>query len=136
MRRGLCESLTIQCKNCSSMYNFKTSPRSSNKILAYDINIRSIYASQQIGRAGLSKFCNILDLAQPVTDTLFTHIQNDILEFVSKNTEKIMKDAAQRLLSITLRDDPQNITLKPNGEMICDVTVTVDGTWQRRGHSS
>ena len=90
----------------------------------------------KLERAGLSKFCNILDLLQPVTDTPFTHIKNDILEFVSKNTEKIMKDAAKRLLSITLRDDPQNITVKPNGEIIGDVTVTVDGTWQRRGHSS
>ena len=42
LRRGMCETLTMFCKSCSHTSEFKTSPRSSNKILAYDVNIRSV----------------------------------------------------------------------------------------------
>ena len=50
-----------------------------------------------------------------------------------KAAEKIMKEAADRLLSSCSPDD---IELDPNGVMIAQVAVTLDGTWQKRGHSS
>uniref|UniRef100_A0A7M5UK02 Mutator-like transposase domain-containing protein n=1 Tax=Clytia hemisphaerica TaxID=252671 RepID=A0A7M5UK02_9CNID len=136
LRRGMCETLTLFCKSCSHISEFKTSPRSSNKILAYDVNIRSVYAAQQIGRAGLSKFNNLMELPAPVTSKPFTHIQNNLLETISQRTSKVLKDAADNLLTKTLTENPKNITVLDNGEIIADVSVIVDGTWQRRGHSS
>eukprot|EP00794_Sanderia_malayensis_P001550 gene1550-1713_t len=47
-----------------------------------------------------------------------------------------MKDAAAKLLQITNTEDPENIEETSGGLLIANVAVTVDGTWQRRGHSS
>ena len=47
-----------------------------------------------------------------------------------------MKAAACRLINETLENDPSNIEFCEDGSMIASVAVTVDGTWQRRGHCS
>ena len=47
-----------------------------------------------------------------------------------------MRDAAVRLVNITVKEDPGNIEINEDGEKIVKVAVTVDGTKQRRGHSS
>lgn len=35
-----------------------------------------------------------------------------------------------------LESEPENVHVNENGDMIADVAVTLDGTWQRRGHTS
>ena len=52
-RAGLCESLSWQCNICKQYTYFKTSMRGSQSatLPAYDVNIRSVYASQTMGRA-------------------------------------------------------------------------------------
>ena len=38
--------------------------------------------------------------------------------------------------NITLKEEPENIECDKDGNIIAHVVVTVDGTWQKRGHSS
>ena len=46
-----------------------------------------------------------------------------------------MKDAAKRLFDITKKEEPEKVVSTEYGEL-AHVLVTVDGTWQRRGHNS
>ena len=115
-------------KRCSKKKNSTTN--------VYETNLRSMYASQTMGRAGLVNFCNIMDLAQPVNKTPYNKIQNEIETMLHKQAEIIMKEAASRLILKVCEDDPSSIELNESGEWVANVAVTVDGTWQKRGHAS
>ena len=48
-----------------------------------------------------------------------------------------MKEAADRAIAFCLEEDPdQSIEVLPTGDIIGKIAVSVDGTWQKRGHSS
>ena len=47
-----------------------------------------------------------------------------------------MSNAAKKLTEITLCDNPDDIFVDDKHTIITIVAVTVDGTWQRRGHCS
>ena len=50
--------------------------------------------------------------------------------------EKYLSGAAQRLILHTIAENPGNIKVTDKDTLIAKVGVTVDGTWQKRGHSS
>ena len=47
-----------------------------------------------------------------------------------------MADASSRLRAIIQEEEPENIHEGEHGKIIANVAVSVDGTWQKRGHSS
>ena len=47
-----------------------------------------------------------------------------------------MKESANRLRDIIAKEKPENIEIDEKGNMIAKVSVAVDGTWQKREHSS
>ena len=47
----------------------------------------------------------------------------------------MLKEAAARLIDITKSEKPEDVFVTDDGET-ANVTVTVDGTWQKRGNSS
>ena len=47
-----------------------------------------------------------------------------------------MCEAAERLKNLTATETPERGEVTADGDIIADVAVTVDGTWQKRGHSS
>lgn len=107
-RAGLCESLQWVCSLCKHSTEFKTST-SSTPLSAYDVNIRSVYASQTLGRAGLVKFCNIMDLPPPVNSSPYNMIQSKLSETASQNATEVMKRAGIRLLNQVLSQNPDSI---------------------------
>ena len=102
---------------------------------AFEVNRRSVLASLSIGRAGLIKFCADMDLSPPVHKEPYNaHLKN--IETASVETAKnVMQNAADRLISLTESEEPDNIE-EEDGYKIAKVAISVDGTWQRRGHSS
>ena len=87
------------------------------------MNVRSVFASTTIGRKGVAKMCGLLDLPRPVGSK-------------PCKCEIIMRNAAKKLTEITRCDNPDDIFVDDNHTIITKVAVTVDGTWQRRGHCS
>ena len=47
-----------------------------------------------------------------------------------------MRDGAKRLTILIQEGDPSEIQTNEKGNVIACVPVTVDGIWQKRGHSS
>ena len=138
-RKGLAEHLILRCTCCGHENNFMSSRKSTLKekksANAYDINIRSTYASQGMGQVGLGKFCGLLEMPPPVAKEAYNNLMTKISFVAVQNAEKVMKEAADRLLLICIEEDPEcSIELLP--DVIGCVAVSVDGTWQKRGHCS
>jgi len=101
-----------------------------------DVNIRSVYAGQQIARSGLTKLCTMMNLPPPVNKSAYNSIQILVCDKAKTIAETVVKEAANRLIDKTLEEEPDNIETNENREMIASVAVSVDGTWQKRGHTS
>jgi len=135
---GLAEQFVLSCRVCDFTQNCYTSKKAvqNGHKSSYDVNIRSVLASQAMGRTQLGHFCATMDLPQPVTSNAYISIQKKLLEKADVQAEKIMNDAAHRLFEITRKHNPENISNSEEHGELANVAVTVDGTWQRRGHSS
>lgn len=136
-RDGLSEQLFLLCSECGTRTLLNTSRRLGGiGGGSLEVNRRSVLASHQWGLAGLSKFCAGMDLPPPVTKKAYNdHLINIEKQSIS-NAEKLMCDAAERLKHITEKEHPENIHILEDGHVVANVSVSVDGTWQKRGHSS
>eukprot|EP00112_Aurelia_sp_Birch-Aquarium-sp1_P021080 Seg5580.2 transcript_id=Seg5580.2/GoldUCD/mRNA.D3Y31 product="hypothetical protein" protein_id=Seg5580.2/GoldUCD/D3Y31 len=89
-----------------------------------------------VGRKNLSKFCAKMNLPSPVTKKSYNNHIKAIQKVVVEQAEQKMNAAASRLKEIIETEEPENITRDKAGNTIASVAVTVDGTWQKRGHTS
>lgn len=135
-REGLSESLFLKCSSCDVVTPLSTSNRLGGKGGgSHEVNRRAALASHQFGHAGLSQFCAGMNLPPPVAKGAYNKHLIQIEKAAKSNTEKVMKDAAKRLFEKVMLECPDDI--EEDGEdAIASVSVTVDGTWQKRGHSS
>lgn len=135
-REGLSESLFLKCSACKVMTQLSTSKRLGGKGGgSHEVNRRAALASGQLGHAGLSQFCAVMNLPPPVAKEAYKKHLIQIEKATKSNAEEVMKDAAKRLREKVLIEHPDDIEMDGE-EKIANVSVTVDGTWQKRGHSS
>ena len=125
---GLANKFEIACSTCNFIANFFSSERLSSSTKKFDINIRSVYASQTIGHTGLSEFCSTMGLSQPVNKNSYQEISSEICTHSTNLANQLTKESAKKLIQ---QQYGENITGK-----IANVKVSVDGSWQRRGHCS
>ena len=134
-KSGLAEHFRLVCSVCQSTTKFSTSNK-ANHDQSYEVNLRSVNASLPIGHAGLSKFCTKMNLPQPVTSKPYNYLSKKLEKSGTISAERIMKEAAERLCNRVMEEEPDNCEVAEDGRILANVAVTVDGTWQKRGHSS
>ena len=144
-KNGLAEKLIIYCQLCKQELTYFTSKRVAcnghqnvnyGRKQPFDINVKSVYASQTLMRSGIKNVLGDMDLPAPINATAYNRALKNTSSVSVKLAEQQMKEAADRLKKIVLDEEPENIELSPAGDMIAQVAVSVDGTWQRRGHCS
>ena len=133
-KNGLAESLFVRCLNCGFKTDFWSSKALPGKRGSFEVNRRSVIAS--VGRKNLSKFCAKMNLPSPVTKKSYNNHIKAIKKVLVEQAEDKMNAAASRLRGIIETEEPENITIDEAGNTIASVAVTVDGTWQKRGHTS
>lgn len=134
-REGLSESLFLKCSCCEAETRLSTSRRLGGKGGgAHEVNRRAALASCQFGHSGLTQFCTTMNLSSPVSTDVYQKHLIQIEKATMKHAEEVMNGAAERLRSKVLKEDPDQI--EDGEDIIACVSVTVDGTWQKRGHSS
>ena len=52
-----------------------------------------------------------------------------------EQANNIIKESANRLRDIIAKKEPESIEIDGTGNIIAKVSVIVDGTWQKRGHT-
>jgi len=124
---GLAEKLCLKCSHCKSTHTFESSKRMGHR-KPYDINYRSVYASQTMGLTSLVDFCSKMGFPQPVSQKSYQNITDTLTKTSTDITEELMNDAALRLRKLKHPD--------PTSSDIANIAVSVDGTWQRRGYTS
>ncbi|GFX50973.1 uncharacterized protein TNCV_2733241 [Trichonephila clavipes] len=121
--RGLCSNFEIRCKNWECVCTFSSCENTGNKNNAPEINRRSILAMRCIrqGLESLKIFCAVMSLPNPVEQKSHDVINNELSRVMKEVAEESMKRAAIEENS----SSPDNL-----------LTVSGDGTWKTRGHSS
>ncbi|MBY0580841.1 MAG: hypothetical protein K2P53_04080 [Rickettsiales bacterium] len=126
-KKGLSSLLLLCCSECLWKTKFYTSKKVSTKASekSFDINLRSVIAMREIGKghSALEKLCGFLNLPPPLQKATFNDVQNKISQSYKYIATQSMINAA---LEFTVRDDTG----------ISDISVSCDGTWQKRGHNS
>lgn len=119
-RVGLVVSLVLECTNCGAKHSFVSSK--GNKKAFFETNMRFVYGLRTIGKgqAAGKTFCAIMDLPQPPSrfQNYFKKINNATVDCANKS----MLDAVHEAVDWN--------------EGCTDIAVALDGTWQKRGHTS
>ena len=77
-----------------------------------------------------------MGLPPPLSSRAYNEQVKNIAHHAVKITEKIMLESAEKLIKVVEREDQTKIEVIEGGKKVAKVAVTVDGTWQKRGHSS
>ena len=98
----------------------------------FEINYKAIIVMREIGKGftGLSNFCGFMNLPPPMNVKAFNDMQEKIASTYTYVADGSMKNAANEFIPAQGQGN-ENIT-----DNIAVITVTNDGSWQKRGHSS
>ena len=77
-----------------------------------------------------------MGLPPPVTPSCYNNILKKLSTCSVEQATNIIKESANRFRNIIAKEEPENIEIDEKGNIIAKISVTVDGTWQKRGHSS
>lgn len=124
-RNGYSNYIVLQCKSmdCEWKYCFNTSKKQGH---SHEVNVRAVLAFREIGRGhtAMTTFSKVMNMPAPPARSAFTKIQNEkVLPVVKQLASDSMVNNA-----LKVRDEHAN----DNGE--CGISI--DGTWQKRGHTS
>ena len=89
-----------------------------------------------MGHSGLQTFCGMMNLTPPAEKSSYNDINKLLHQKSNELAEKYLNDAAQRLIPHTITENPGSIEVTDKDKLIAKVGVTVDGTWQKKRHSS
>lgn len=126
-RIGIASTLKILCSICNHNISFN----SCNKVEGmYESNIRLTYGMRCLGkgREGATLLCGIMNLPPPCSR--FDRVNKFILSSVEEVSKENMKKAAAE--SVRLREEEK----EDDKDISTDLSVSVDGTWMKRGHTS
>lgn len=122
-RQGLAVNLELKCSLCLESITFcnSTFNKENEK---YDINIMFVYAMRTIGRglAPANVFCSLMNLPSPPQK--FEPYTKLLLKAVKKCANESMVKATKEAVAENCE------------ETKTDLSVCLDGSWQRRGHKS
>lgn len=119
-RRGFVSKLDISCSVCGKSSSIQD-PYDNNDL---QVNTRAVLASSGHGLAGLAEFAGMMGMVPPLTSKHYPEHNMKVLVATRDAADEEMKAAAALLRKDATEGD------------VLDVKVTVDATWQRRGHQS
>lgn len=118
-RKGLASSLLFICTNCGNSCSSMTSTISKT---GYEINNRLVYGMRCIGKGknAARTLCAVMNLPPPPSK--FERYNANLSQALSSVCVNSMSNAVEGAVS------------RNNNSR--DITVALDGTWQKRGHTS
>ena len=128
-KKGLSLPVTLLCTTCNWTTKYYTSRKvgSNSKVNScYEVNGRAVMTVRKncCGHTALEKLCGFLNLPEPPHATTVSDIQKNIVDAYNNIASQSMISTANE----------KEGTRDENG--ICDITVSCDGTWQKRGYNS
>lgn len=123
-RQGLACKLLLVCNDCGFSYDFWSSEKTEG---FFDINVKCVYGLRSIGKGSVSSrtLFGLLDLPNP--PQRFERYNTLFLKSLEEVANKSMKKATEESVEYNTSED---------GSTSRDISVGIDGTWQKRGFSS
>ncbi|XP_070175236.1 uncharacterized protein [Littorina saxatilis] len=131
--RGFANKLQLRCSGCGYGRMGMSSPKENNaeqKNKPFEVNTRMALFSHEIGasHASLQKFGAVLGMPAPVL-TSFQAADKRITEAEVEAAEEALFQSANHIRKAYAEVDP-------DPQETIDITVSFDGTWQKRGFTS
>ena len=136
-KKGLCHFFCLKCITCDWEKTLSSSkelitkdikPRPGRK--HYDVNVRSAIAFREIGRghSAIERVCGVMNIPPPMNKFAYENTLNTVLHdsYLTTAQESMTKGAEEAI--------PENMHVPSDN--VKPVTVSFDGTWQRRGYAS
>lgn len=131
---GMTVKFKLQCTSCSEiLFSNFTSPVLSSTDKSYDINQRLVFATKAngIGYQQASSFMAHLNLPLPISDTAY----NNKLGSLANSCKKALREHLTLVHQIVRKQYISDGLASADTDVI-DISVSYDGTWQKRGHTS
>ena len=108
---------------CDWKHCFSTSKKQGH---SHEINLRAVLAFREIGRGhnAMKTFSKVMNMPEPPTRRIFTKIQN-----------KKLLPVVKQLASDSMVNNAMEVR-EQNANDAGECGVSIDGTWQKRGHAS
>ena len=130
MKKGLANYIEITCTSCDYFYSTYSSNRIDKPKQSgpnpFDVNARSIIACRVIGKGhtAMETFFGYMNCTSPMAYCSFTAMNHEIASCYANVASESTHQAVREIRSENGEDE------------ICDIGVSCDGTWQKRGYSS
>jgi hypothetical protein len=120
-KKGLSSNFSLECQ-CSFSFSFYSSKFVCD-VKGYEVNTRFVLGMRQIGCGyeDASHFCGVMNMPSPMNLKAYQG-QVDTLRLASELESNLSMERA----AAELRGENE----------VTDVNIMIDGTWQKRGHSS
>lgn len=127
---GLAQNITVFCKNCGFGFSNDTSSKVPDQGNSYDINRRAVVAVTELGKGhvALEKLSCVMNLPCMDSKTFTRHLKH----FHSFSAQSL--HAQQQNICAKVKD-AHSILCKSSSD-ICNIAVSYDATWHKRGHTS
>ena len=125
--KGLCTYPTLVCEDCKASTPIVSSYAVESH--RHAVNLRSALAKVAIGESHSSfdKFCCLMNILPPSSKSTFVEYHQLIEEKSQLHVENSLKRA---------REEVRQFYGAISESEIVDCLVSIDGTWQKRGHQS
>eukprot|EP00112_Aurelia_sp_Birch-Aquarium-sp1_P012847 Seg2706.2 transcript_id=Seg2706.2/GoldUCD/mRNA.D3Y31 product="hypothetical protein" protein_id=Seg2706.2/GoldUCD/D3Y31 len=129
---GLCHKIIMRCQ-CNwekVIYTSRQATQQGSGRKTFDVNARAVIAFREIGAgfASMERFCGFMNMKHPMSRSTYFEKKSKIHDAYVSVCQEIMKDAAIENRQLKQEDFQE--------ELVSDIDVSFDGTWQRRGHVS
>ena len=120
-RYGLGCELIIHCQGCTWEHKFLNTKKTGP---SFQVNRKAFYAMRRVGGGyqSLKKFLYLMDHPPPMTEKNYRKLTNVYNSKIKQVAETVMTEAA--------------VELHKTDDIIADIGVSLDGTWQKRGFTS
>lgn len=126
--------LELRCNDCGKLATEYTSPRTGTSHTGFDVNRRLVAAasSNGIGFAQVERLFALMGLPKPMNVKTWYFYKKRVHSGVKRAADKHLDEAAE---SIRTTYADMNIGI-PDANGILDISISIDGTWHKRGRTS
>ena len=130
---GLRYIFIASCSDCKWSHEF-CNTKNSKKALptkTNDINLQTVLSFREIGcgYAKMKNFSMLMNMESPMSKRTYNNTNNQLHKAYTSAMKNSVSAAAIETRKLVLKDTYE-------AEKVADCKVSVDGTWQRRGHAS
>ncbi|KAL8568972.1 hypothetical protein ACOMHN_017143 [Nucella lapillus] len=133
-RHGSACYLEVCCRDCGKVSWDFTSKKSGSTHTGFDVNRRIVTTASSCGFSfsQIKRQFALMGMPQPMSESIWYFYKQKIHMGVKRAADKHLQEAANQIRR-TYAD--MNIGL-PNDAGVLNISVSIDGSWQKRGHSS